>query len=87
MAVAFDTSEPTQRHEEFPEYKAQREEMPEDLSLQLPPSPVRAHFVKAKVKVRRYPDRTLAVFHGPRLLARYDAEGQLVDTASLKAAA
>lgn len=36
MAVAFDTSDPTQRHVEFPEYKAQREEMPEDLSRQLP---------------------------------------------------
>jgi DNA polymerase-1 len=36
MAAAFDTSEPTQRHEAFPEYKAQREEMPEDISLQLP---------------------------------------------------
>ena len=59
----------------------------EGLSLQLPPSPARAHFVKAKVKVRRYPDDSLAVFHGPRLLARYDAEGQLADTASLKAAA
>lgn len=59
----------------------------EGLSLQLPPSPARAHFVKAKVKVRRYPDNSLAVFHGPRLLARYDAAGQLADTESLKAAA
>ena len=25
IAVAFDTKEPTHRHEEFPEYKAQRE--------------------------------------------------------------
>ena len=36
LAVAFDTSEPTQRHIEFPEYKAQRDEMPEDISAQLP---------------------------------------------------
>ena len=36
LAVAFDTSEPTQRHIEFPEYKAQRDEMPEDISEQLP---------------------------------------------------
>jgi DNA polymerase I len=36
MAVAFDTSEPTQRHIVFPEYKAQRDEMPEDISEQLP---------------------------------------------------
>ena len=36
MAVAFDTDEPTQRHREFPDYKAQREKIPEDLSLSLP---------------------------------------------------
>jgi DNA polymerase-1 len=36
IAVAFDTEVPTQRHIEFPEYKAQREEMPEDISLALP---------------------------------------------------
>ncbi len=36
MAVAFDTREPTQRHVEFPEYKAQRDEMPEDIAEQLP---------------------------------------------------
>jgi len=43
--------------------------------LQLPPSPVRAHYVKARVKVREYPDTTLAVFHGPRRVARYSAQG------------
>jgi len=36
MAAAFDTSEPTQRHIEFPAYKAQRDQMPEDISKQLP---------------------------------------------------
>ncbi|MDB6020357.1 MAG: polymerase, partial [Pedosphaera sp.] len=36
IAVAFDTQAPTQRHVEFPAYKAQREEMPEDLSAALP---------------------------------------------------
>jgi hypothetical protein len=51
--------------------------------LQLPASPLRAHYVKACVKVREYPDGTLAVFHGPRRIARYDAEGAelLVPTA------
>jgi transposase len=57
------------------------------LRLQLPESPVRAHYVKARVKVRHYPDGTLAVFHGPRRLARYDADGQLLDQSPLKAAA
>ncbi|MCC9600568.1 DNA polymerase I [Stieleria sp. JC731] len=36
IACAFDTSEPTQRHEAFPEYKAHRDAMPEDLSSQIP---------------------------------------------------
>lgn len=36
IACAFDTSEPTQRHLDFPQYKAQRDEMPEDLASQLP---------------------------------------------------
>lgn len=57
------------------------------LRLQLPESPARAHYVKARVKVRHYPDGTLAVFHGPRCLARYDAGGQLLDRPPLKAAA
>jgi transposase len=47
----------------------------EGRKLQLPPSPARAHYVKANVKVREYPDGTLAVFHGPRRLARYSAQG------------
>ncbi|MCZ6671355.1 MAG: DNA polymerase I [Verrucomicrobia bacterium] len=36
IAVAFDTSAPTQRHIDYPEYKAQREEMPEDLRAAIP---------------------------------------------------
>lgn len=36
LAVAFDTSAPTTRHEIFPEYKAQREDMPEDISAAIP---------------------------------------------------
>ena len=47
----------------------------EGLRLQLPQSPARAHYVKARVKVREYPDGTLAVFHGPRCIARYSAQG------------
>jgi transposase len=48
----------------------------EGRSLQLPNSPARAHYVKAKVRVHEYPDGTLAVFHGPRRLARYNALGE-----------
>ncbi|MEM0970614.1 MAG: 5'-3' exonuclease H3TH domain-containing protein, partial [Verrucomicrobiota bacterium] len=36
LATAFDTSAPTARHQEFPAYKAQREEMPEELSASIP---------------------------------------------------
>jgi len=45
--------------------------------LQIPEQRHRRHFVKATVRVHEYPDRTLAVFHGPRCLARYDAAGAL----------
>jgi transposase len=45
------------------------------LSLQIPPSPIRPHFVKVRVRVHDYPDGALAVFHGPRCLARYRADG------------
>ena len=36
IAVVFDTAEPTHRHTEYTEYKANREEMPEDLQAALP---------------------------------------------------
>ncbi len=36
IGVAFDTSAPTSRHEKFPEYKAQREDMPEELAAAIP---------------------------------------------------
>ena len=45
------------------------------LKLQIPESPLRPHFVKAKVKVRHYQDGTHAVFHGQRCLGRYDDKG------------
>ena len=47
------------------------------LSLQLPPSRLRPHFVKATVRVHQYPDGCLAVFWGPHRLADYDATGRL----------
>ena len=45
------------------------------LKLQIPESPLRAHFVKARVKVRQYPDGSHAIFHGQRCLGRYDNKG------------
>ena len=48
------------------------------LCLQLPPSRLRPHFVKASVCVHEYPDGTIAVFLGPHRLADYDAAGNIV---------
>jgi transposase len=56
------------------------------LSLQLPESRLRPHFVKAKVRVHDYPDGTIAIFLGPRRLASYDAHGQAIDHAHSLAA-
>jgi DNA polymerase-1 len=36
IAVAFDTPEPTFRHDRFSDYKATRQRMPDDMSVQLP---------------------------------------------------
>ncbi|MFL5753113.1 MAG: DNA polymerase I [Bacteroidia bacterium] len=36
IAVVFDTAAPTQRHTDFESYKANRDEMPEDLALNVP---------------------------------------------------
>ena len=47
-------------------------------SLQIPPDRYRFHYVKATVRVHEYPEGSLAVFHGPRCLARYRADGQLM---------
>jgi hypothetical protein len=47
--------------------------------LQIPEQRHRRHYVKATVEVRLYPDGRLAIFDGPRCLARYDATGGLRD--------
>ncbi len=54
--------------------------------LQLPADRHRRHYVKATVRVHEYPDSTLAVFHGPRCLARYRATGEPIDTQTRQAA-
>ena len=50
------------------------------LSLQIEPSPLRAHFVKATVQVRRYRDDTIALFYGHRCIGRYHADGTAAAT-------
>jgi DNA polymerase-1 len=52
LGVAFDTSAPTARHSAFPQYKAQRDEMPEELSAALP-------FVKRLLEAFHIPVLTL----------------------------
>ena len=49
------------------------------LKLQIPESPMRPHFVKARVKVHVYPDGSHALFHGPRCIGRYDQNGAIRD--------
>ncbi len=44
--------------------------------LQIPEDRHRHHYVKARVRVCEYPDGRLAVFHGPRRLATYGADGR-----------
>ena len=57
------------------------------LKLQIPESPMRPHFVKARVKVHVYPDGSHALFHGPRCIGRYDANGAIKDSHDEKRAA
>ena len=40
-------------------------------SLQIPPTPLRPHLVRATVRVHEYPDGTLAIFKGPQRLASF----------------
>ena len=47
------------------------------MKLQIPSDGTRHHYVKVNVRVHCYVDGTLAVFHGPRKLAVYDALGNL----------
>ena len=50
----------------------------EGLPLQIPAQRHRSHFVRATVRVHQYPDGALAIFDGPRRLADYTADGNVV---------
>jgi transposase len=58
----------------------------ERLVLQIPVVQYRFHFAKATVKVHKYTDGRMAIFHGPRKLAVYDNEGKEVKQTKRKAA-
>jgi transposase len=47
------------------------------LVLQIPKDKFRCHYVKAKIRVHRYVNGHLSIFHGPRKLASYDDKGSL----------
>ncbi len=55
-------------------------------SLQIPADRHRHHYVKARVRVHEYTDGHLAIFHGPRRLARYRADGSPMETTEEQAA-
>jgi hypothetical protein len=56
------------------------------LKLQIPESPMRPHFVRARVKVHVYSDGSHALFHGPRCIGRYE-NGAIRDSHDEKRAA
>lgn len=56
------------------------------LILQIPPDKYRYHYVRVKVRVHRYPDGNLAIFHGHRKLASYNSQGKEVVNKNKKAA-
>lgn len=58
----------------------------EGRTLQIPEQTHRRHFIKAAVRVLEYPDGRLAILHGPRLLARYEADGTLKQETKTSAA-
>lgn len=54
--------------------------------LQIPADCHRNHYVKARVRVHEYPNGDLAVFHGPRKLAFYGADGKEIKDVTKQAA-
>ena len=56
------------------------------LTLQIPADRHRHHYAKATVRVHEYPDASLAVLHGPRCLARFDANGSEIENPARKVA-
>jgi len=58
----------------------------ENLVLQISKNEYRCNYIKAKIRVHRYLDGTLSIFHGPRKLAGYDNKGQQIQNKTQKAA-
>lgn len=58
-----------------------------NIILQIPADNYRYHYVKCKITVNEYYDGRLAIFHGPRKLASYDAKGKMISYEMKKIAA
>ena len=58
----------------------------EGMTLQIPPDKYRLSYFKAIVRVHRYPDSSLAIFHGTRKLAAYHPNGTIISPRKEKAA-
>lgn len=59
----------------------------EGKKLQIPADKHRCHYIKANVRVHRYENDSMAVFHGPRRLADYERDGKPVREEKAKASA
>jgi transposase len=58
----------------------------EGMTLQIPPDGYRASYFKTIVRVHRYPDGTMSIFHGTRKLAAYNPNGTIITPRKDKAA-
>jgi DNA polymerase-1 len=75
LAVVFDHKDKTFRHIEYPDYKATREKMPEDLVAQLP-------YIKAVVEAMRIPFISISGFEADDVMGTlaYQASKSKIDT-------
>ncbi len=56
------------------------------MTLQIQPDKYRFHYVKVKVRVHRYTNKTIAIFHGHRKLASFNSKGKEVSNCNKKVA-
>jgi len=56
----------------------------EGMKLQIPPNRYRCHYVKVKIKVHKYLNGNLSIFHGPKRLVTYDGTGKLIEDKKTK---
>jgi transposase len=47
------------------------------LTLQIPASSHRHHYVRAQVRVNRYPDGSMALYYGPLCIGEYEPDGRI----------